>query len=195
MKKILVLLFIVFLIGISFAEEKTLFGGDLKELEHGIYGAVDSRLTMIADEFSYINGWRVAWVIDHSFAIGYTSMDLVNEVDLTDSLELELEYSGFYFEYIYNSQELIHLTGKLLAAWGDTRINLSHFDDQAEYAKDNNIFVIEPSATVEINLLKWMRLDIGASYRYVGDVDLPRYSTSDFSGPAGEITLKFGWDM
>jgi len=51
---------------------------------------------------------------------------------------------------------------------------------------------IEPSALLEINLHKYIRFNIGAGYRIVGDMNYRNFNQSNISGLTGNIGLKFG---
>ena len=53
-------------------------------------------------------------------------------------------------------------------------------------------FVTEPALNILVNVTKHLRIGFGASYRFVGDVELPDLDNKDISGPAGIVTLKLG---
>ena len=56
----------------------------------------------------------------------------------------------------------------------------------------DRFFVVEPTVNAELNLMSFMRLDIGAGYRVVSGVSEWGYSNSDVSGASASATLKFG---
>lgn len=55
-----------------------------------------------------------------------------------------------------------------------------------------NFFQIEPSALLEVNLHKYVRFNIGAGYRFVGQMSYRNLNQSDISGLTGYVGLKFG---
>jgi len=59
------------------------------------------------------------------------------------------------------------------------------------YAWDS-FFVIEPGVVLGINLLKFMRLDAGVSYRYAPGIQLPKTNSNLLNGFNTNISLKFG---
>ena len=72
-------------------------------------------------------------------------------------------------------------------AWSD-----SHYDDNEDYTHSwDSFFVLEPGLMVEMNLVKWMRLNGGISYRYAPGVAMASLPNS-FNNFSGIVTLKFG---
>jgi len=55
-----------------------------------------------------------------------------------------------------------------------------------------NFFQVEPSALLEVNLHKNVRLNVGAGYRFVRQMEYRNFNQSDISGMTGYIGLKFG---
>ncbi|HEY0711139.1 MAG TPA: hypothetical protein VGF45_00575, partial [Polyangia bacterium] len=64
-------------------------------------------------------------------------------------------------------------------------------DDKAGSASDA-VFVVEPNVTVEVNIIKAVRLAAFTSYRFVRDVDLTGLDSGDVSGVSAGLMLKFG---
>lgn len=69
---------------------------------------------------------------------------------------------------------------------GGGKIRIPH-----EYS--DRVLVLQPSAGLEINLLRWFRLGLDGGYRFVTDTDLLEIRDTDVSAFFGELTLKFGW--
>ncbi|OGU56427.1 MAG: hypothetical protein A2X64_03180 [Ignavibacteria bacterium GWF2_33_9] len=203
------------------AQEKVLFGGSLQS---GGYGGPSLSFGQINDEIGLFVGGKGAWVINHTFAIGIGGEGLVSnhkvkgysqevvsflnypETTYIDSSWYlsDFGYGGVYLEYIYNSNELVHLTGTILIGGGHLAYNpepismnqnhYPHYD--SEYLsydrKSSNFFVIEPALNAEINVAKWFRFDAGLGYRLVSSVDMPNTTSEQLSGLYGKITFKFG---
>lgn len=53
-------------------------------------------------------------------------------------------------------------------------------------------FVVEPGLEVEINVTRFFKIGVGASYRFVRESDLTLVSNDDLSGFSGGFSLKFG---
>jgi hypothetical protein len=52
--------------------------------------------------------------------------------------------------------------------------------------------VVEPGLEVEINVTRFFKIGLGASYRLVRQSDLITVSDKDLSGFSGGLSLKFG---
>jgi len=60
--------------------------------------------------------------------------------------------------------------------------------------KLDKFFYIEPTVNLEINLLKWFRINAGIGYLWVDNIQgMPGLSTSDVRSITGTIVFKFGW--
>ncbi len=57
---------------------------------------------------------------------------------------------------------------------------------------ESNFFQIEPVALLEINLHKYVRLNLGAGYRFVGQMEYRNFDQSDISGLTGYLGLRIG---
>ena len=53
-------------------------------------------------------------------------------------------------------------------------------------------FVFEPAANVELNIVSFLRINAGVSYRFVSGVNFDDLKNSDLAGISGQLTLKFG---
>ena len=54
------------------------------------------------------------------------------------------------------------------------------------------IWVLEPTVSLEMNVMKFFRIGAGASYRYVLGVDSGGLTNEDFGGLSAMLILKFG---
>jgi len=71
-------------------------------------------------------------------------------------------------------------------------IHGNHYEDSDfAYAWDS-FFVIEPGIVVGVNLLKFMRLDTGISFRFTTGLDLPKTNSILMNSFNVNISLKFG---
>ncbi len=193
MRKFFALMLITAALVYGAEEDKTLFGNG--DINHGGFGAHISEFTSIDGEYAYVSGWKGAWVINRTFSVGFTSMNISTDVNSRDSLILDMGFSGLEFEYIYRSEDLLHIGGKLLLASGTMELEREDSEDERTVVADDHIFVMQPTVTGEVNIARWFRIGAGFGYRIVQDVEMPGFEAADLSGPSGHITLKFGWDM
>jgi hypothetical protein len=182
-------------------EQQTLFSGDVT---HGGYGAVIVKGTTFDGELGVLTGGGGAWLINNTIAIGGAGYGLVNDIETSridedgDPMMLDVGYGGLYLAYIYNSDDLVHFTGGLLAGAGGVGYRRSNWE-WSETGHSNNephdaFWVLEPEVMAELNVASWFRIGLGGSYRFAFGVDEDEigYSNQDISGPSGTLMLKFG---
>lgn len=160
-----------------------------KPVANGGYGAPEMRVTTLAGSAGILFGSQGGWVHDHVFVLGGAGYGLVNDVtptmDGTKSAAIGLGYGGVRPGFVLGSDRFIHLTGGLLLGAGGIRAGA----DGAE--RSDVFFVVEPDVAGEMNIVRWLRLAVGASYRMpFGDTAGLRFT--QVSGPAGTLALKFG---
>ena len=166
-------------------QEKTLVSGGI---ESGGFGGPVVKFSGVTDEFAVFVGGRGGWIINSTFVIGGGGYGLTNDIrfpigqDDAPHRRLEFGYGGGELEFVAMSDEVVHFTGLVLVGGGG--LTFDRYDDA--------VFVLEPSANLELNIVRWCRLNIGAGYRFVSGVDLPGFSNSDFSAFFGQVTAKFG---
>ena len=110
-------------------------------------------------------------------------------------------YGGLKLEYRLNPSKKINVAFPLIIGGGGAAYSTYGHDDWHKYEGDedydyayawDSFFVIEPGVVLGINLLKFMRLDAGVSYRYAPGVELPNTSSSVFNSLNTTVSLKFG---
>lgn len=180
-------------------EEQTLFGGD--SLSVGFYGGPDFKISMINDEIDFFSGGRGGIILNGNFSIGGGGYDLIgsHELDIplngsTEKAKLDFGYGGLFLEYINSTNRAFHFTINSLIGWG-TATYSKQFKSTDEYYDDewDGCFVLEPGVSLEMNLTKNMRMDIGASYRWVQGTNFTYIEDTDLSGLSLNFTLKFGF--
>lgn len=192
MKKTLFIFTVIILASTLRAQEQTLVG---KNIDNGGYGGLVWKLTSIKGNSALIAGARGGWIIDHTFAIGGGGYSTISDIkaellnENNEPLYLILDYAGLELEYIHNSDKLIHWTFHTLLGGGEVR--LTEHDSEDKIASDD-LWVIEPSLDIDLNIAKWFRLGMGVSYRFVTGVDGDLIKSSDVSGVNGLLILKFG---
>lgn len=193
MKRLTVVLAILICSLTTFAQEETLFGD--RYIEHGGFGGPAVKFTSINDEFGVLVGGRGGWIINHALVIGGGGYGLVNEVEMGlneqgERQYLNFGYGGFEMEYIISSDDLMHFTFQALIGAGGVSLRTGDFED---FGNDTDgFFIAEPSIGLEMNILRFLRLHVGASYRFVNGVKSFGLKDSELSGPSASFTMKFG---
>ncbi|MCO5250076.1 MAG: hypothetical protein M9949_01495 [Candidatus Kapabacteria bacterium] len=204
----LVLFFIVCMKTFSNDRQETLFGGD--SVTWGGFGAPEFKLSEVNGEFALYLGGRGGVIINNSFIIGLAGYGVVTSHELENyhisgyadsSAYLRVGYGGLYLGYTINPHKVVHITTGLIIGGGGalyTRAYAHHEDDyesrnKQKFTYESSPFmVIEPSIGAELNITKFMRFEVGASYKIISYVELPVTKNSDISGLSGYITFKFG---
>jgi hypothetical protein len=183
MKKLLLLLILI-LVSLPLAanaQEKTLIGG---EIESGGYGGPVLKLSGVNNEFCVFIGGRGGWIINHAFIVGGGGYGLVTDI-YVDSKKLNVGYGGLELGYVFLSDSLVHFTVHSLFGFGGVSF-------ESDPASADEIFVIEPEATVVLNVTEFFRIAAGISYRLVTGVTTSGVSDASLSGLSGMLVFKFG---
>ncbi|HEY0705865.1 MAG TPA: hypothetical protein VGG33_03665 [Polyangia bacterium] len=176
-------------------EMPTLIAGPIT---HGGFGGPMVGYTRVNGEDAVAVGARGGWLINHRLVIGGGGWGIANDLAVpkgaaTDPRQQRLTfgYGGFWTEYIFTPMRLVHGSIGALIGGGGLTYQQDDTDDKAGSASDA-VFVVEPNVTVELNVIKAMRLALFTSYRIVRDVDLAGLDSGAVSGFSGGMMLKFG---
>jgi len=187
-------------------EISTLFGNREGGIDHGGWGALTFGYSKVNDKDTYLMGARGGWLIDHHFTIGLAGNGIISdkeyyELDLEDptkGFNLAGGYGGLFFEAIIAPNSPVHVTiPVIIGAGGISYIENSSWNDYNNnyepYILDSDaFFVFEPGLEIELNLVRFMRLSVGGSYRYTSKVDMVGTSETMLRGFNGYFGLKFG---
>ncbi len=159
----------------------------------GGYGAFTIKSSWLNDDYALLMGGRGGLVINHAFVFGGggygLSNDILVDVPLGPSQRyMDFGYGGIYFEYILASRKLLHLSTNVLIGAGGVVLSDEYY--YPEY--DDAFFVLEPGADLELNFSQHFRMGLGGSYRYIAGAALFGIRSQDLSGPAINLTFKFG---
>jgi hypothetical protein len=178
---------------------KTIFGN--KKISHGGYGAFTIGYSQIDGKDAFITGGRGAWVIGHSFALGIGGSGFANDMYFDNSpgsqeYSLEGGYGGLVLEPILLPKFPVHLSFPcLIGAGGVAYIHSTYNDnfDSDMYVEASNAFLVaEPTVELEINLLRFVRLALSASYRFTTPTHIINKPNDVLNGYNYGFTLKFG---
>lgn len=198
------LIFLLTLCGLSVsavAQEQTLISGPI---ENGGFGGPVVKFSQVNDKFAVLVGGYGGWLINHTFMIGGGGFGLANEIrglqaaqllyGTGDNLRLQFGYGGLMLEYIGESAKLIHFYVSTLVGVG--AVDYQYINGYQPYfdnsATASVVFVLEPSANVELNVSRFFRLGAGAGYRLVSGSNLVGVTDAGLSDLSFNLTFKFG---
>jgi hypothetical protein len=110
-------------------------------------------------------------------------------------LYLDGQWFGIRGEYILKPEKVVHLSFPLEVNLGEIELDLKDsFEDQnITVPSDEAWFVnIEPGVALEINLWRYMKLNLTAGYRFVSDITFRNLSEKDLMGFTYSAALKIG---
>lgn len=181
------------------SEIKTLFGN--RHISHGGYGGITFGMDMIDGSYAFHSGFRAAWMIGHSFGLGFAGSGFSNQIEemsgsSNDFYSLSGGYGGILLEPVFAPRLPFHLSFPIVAG-GGTVVNThsERYDDYDwdVYPEEESFFLmLQPGVELEMNLLKCLRLGAGVSWKFTTACDLPGKDRYLFDHPLYQVTLKFG---
>lgn len=180
-------------------EIKTLFKKTNRS--HGFYGSLMAGYTQIDGKNGFCYGFNVARMIGHSLGIGMAGSGFSNEYFLGHQTgahyqSLQGGYGGFFIEPSIFPKFPVHVSFPvLLGIGGVVQMDAwywDQFDYDYAYEDADLFFVAEPGLDIELNLLKHLRLGIGAKYRFTTHTILQGIQQDALNGYSVNMSLKFG---
>ena len=168
------------------------------KVAHGGFGGPFVGFTRLNGESAALVGGRGGWLINHRLVIGGGGMGVATQVAVPSGTtpndadhQLTFGYGGFWTEYVVAPSRLVH--GSLGIMVGGGGLALHRFrGGTVEDLQTDPVFVLDPTASVELNLASFVRLALFVNYRVVTDVDLPGLTSADVSGFGAGGMFKFG---
>jgi hypothetical protein len=179
---------------------KTLFS---KNKSNGFYGAFSLGYSHLDGKDALVSGGRLAFIFDHSLAIGLGGYGFVNNLDYHmyyDNRPLDYTlaggYGGLIIEPIAGGRNPVHFSFPILVGLGGAALiedSPYYWDYDPFNEVDHDLFfVIEPAVELEANLTKWFRTAASISYRYTSKVNLFETNETVLRGLVFNLTFKFG---
>jgi hypothetical protein len=180
-------------------EMKTLLGHDRGG---GGYCSFSTGYTNINDLDAVMFGGRFSWMASHSLGIGMGATGFMNEYHYEAAIDKDVfltgGYGGLYIEPVLFPRLPVHLSFPVLLGIGGISFISVDNEFNENFLEDSKAFLlIEPAAEVELNLTRFLRLAVGASYRLPTpfNVGLPGSYSIDVESlrtPSYTVTLKLG---
>ncbi len=188
--KNLILFFALFLSSLTLfgQQQETLFG---KSNVVGAFGGPIVEYNFANNNTQVSVGGGGAVIIGDFFLGGY-GMGTTNPswIDNVDPFKVELGHGGFWIGGTFPSHKLVHFFSSAKIGWG--AVNIRFYDDNVRI--DDNVFVLEPEAGVELNIFRWFRIAATANYRWVDGIN-PAITGVDrnyYNGFGANLTFRFG---
>ncbi len=178
---------------------QTLIGPDGFLRQAGWYVAPTFGMTGIDGHPGYFTGLRGAFVMNRTFGIGLAASgfgwDVMRSDSPTSSVDRRIAggYGGLLLQYNVASDRLVHGFVDTTIGGGAACYDGHDANRWESCQSATAFFVFEPSANVEVNVTRFMRVAVGAGYRLaLTDTMNKGLGTSDLGGPLARANLEFG---
>lgn len=189
-----------------------------RERRHGGWGGIDTSVTSINGQPTQLFGFSGGFMANRRFTVGFAGQGIASWVEADDGLFnkgtgyegdphfIDGGWGGLLLQWEPWSQAFIH--PNLSATFGvgavtySERVNEDGWDDawdvhadvETDEGRPVGLFgVTELAAGGTLNVARWCRLDVEASYRIVSGVDdLDGLEDGELGGPAFGLGLRFG---
>ncbi len=163
------------------------------------FGAPITELSFINDRPVLSNGLGGALLINQKFFIGAYSLSTVtgisdfvweNNQPVYGSTPVFVQV-GSWAGYNFNPRKALHFTASAKLGYAqilDVRYH-NNWNSSQDYIGGGS-FTATPQIEAEVNLFKWMKLNVGAGYRWVANNSL---GGNTASSPVFSGALMFGW--
>jgi hypothetical protein len=168
--------------------------------ENGIYfsgyGAPVIKFTQFGSTYGLLVGGRGGVLINDRFMIGgggYGFTRNMKETINSEEKELNIGYGGMMLEYHFFPKKLVHFSLGVLAGGGGIGEDDDEDDENDSDRYDGSFYVVEPELNIHLNITRFCRVGIGASYRYIKEIDMFGISDKALSRFSGSVMVAFGW--
>ena len=146
-------------------------------------------------------GGSVAAIFNHKLAVGFTGTGFVGFQNTTINGEkhsMAGGYGGLLIEPIFFSKKAVHFTFPISMGAGQNQ----YFKDSLGYEGWENLYrdefvqdfvYIQPGVNVELNLTKFMRFGVSASYMLSNTINTTPINKTQLDGLTVGANLKLGW--
>lgn len=173
-----------------------------------LYAASTTAITPIGDEAGIKMGGRAVWLKNSRLGFGLAGYAIQNATTLDALLNADHRlaggYGGLHFEYNLNPNDFLHLSFPLMVGGGGmtyVAVDRGNNDDERFNVDAQAVFMLEPGVSLEMNLLRYLKIGFDVTYRVSSDSQLNHsidqdgqeiLSASGLNGISAGFTVKFG---
>jgi hypothetical protein len=178
---------------------ETLLGPDGFLSDSGFYLGPNVGVTVIQGGAVAMGGVRGAWVMNRTFGLGFAGNALgandvaFGSVDRDGSRRMRGGYGGLLLQYNIGEGRLLH--GYVDTTLGGGALVYDSAPSRAggPVSDTRGFLSAEPTVNLELNVSAFMRVAIGAGYRFaLAEVSKGGPSGGDLAGPVARMNLEFG---
>ncbi|MCK5170004.1 MAG: outer membrane beta-barrel protein [Bacteroidales bacterium] len=210
MKKIFTILLLALFVQVSFAQEEetkekrgsdinTIFSEENLKFTGGFIGP-EFKVSDTYDDYGLLIGGRIGAIINDNFLIGIGGYGLTTKSTFpmnNDIYRISMGYGGLAMEYTLFRKKAIHFSIPVMVGAGGYSF---YEDDSNDFWNNYNeidnsaAFIVEPGVNIELNLAKFIKFSVGASYRlvYGTNFDVVDITNEELSDLSFNASFKFG---
>jgi hypothetical protein len=163
--------------------QETVFGRDGLHFS-GIWGAFTNTYSFYDEDRGYHSGGTVGLEFGRTIFLGYAWGKLRDDIALPGGTSsFRLRQKNVVLSVMPNAYQVIHPVLSFQA--GSGRVTLSD-------GEDDRVFILQPSAGMELNVFKWFHVGVEGGYRFVTENDLDQVTKEELSAPFAQLNLRFG---
>lgn len=159
----------------------------------GFFIAPQFGLTSMDGSNTSIFNLRGGLTLESKFSVGAYFATSLNEIEPSSEAvpNLYMDYwsVGGFAEYTLFTDRIVHLSIPLYIGYGEVEMDNDIGNVQLG---ESNFLQLEPSLLMEVHINPFVRLNLGASYRFIGSMEYRNFDQSDLSGITGYFGLKLG---
>jgi hypothetical protein len=178
-------------------ETKTIFGNKKPHIGYFINPFI--QIGEIAGFTSVLPGIGAGVTFNNKLTLELSYKFIANEYtpvgEIDKRLYLDQKYGALKFEYSFFPTKAVHLNLPVDIGIGHTELDLkdSYESDSIHTPNGDAWFAyIEPGLSLEINLIKYLKFNIGAGYRIISSVSYRSLSEKDIMGFTFSTGFKIG---
>jgi len=172
---------------------------DRRNVVHGVYLGLGTYLGEIDGKSTFHGAFRVAYVANRQFEVGFIAVGFYSQQDLQvsnlETLDLAGGYAGLHVEPILFGDSKINLSFPVTMGAGGAVLIDSRADDvdiDTDSDDWDEVFVIEPGVNMLYNLSRYVQLEVGMRYRFSTRLDLDPDVIKNINGFSAGMTVKVG---
>jgi hypothetical protein len=177
-------------------DTKTVFGKGKPEI--GYFVSPSFQFGEIAGSTAVLPGLGIGIVLNNRIYLGlnykYIATENTPEGESDNRLYLDQRYCGLRFEYAIQPKSVVHFNFPVELGVGETELDLKDsYENEGLVPTDDAWFAyLEPGVALEINLNKYIKLNISGGYRFVSNVSFRNLTENDMMGITCSAGLKIG---
>ncbi len=174
---------------------------DRRNVVHGVYVGIGMAYGEIEGEDTYIGSFKVAYVANQQFEVGFIAKGLYSRQDVFNPRsgqndDLFAAYAGFHLEPILFGKSLVSMSFPLFIGGGGVGyVDRDSIDnDNVDIDEDDldAVFVLEPGVSALFNISRYVQLEAGVKYRFSSKIELTDSPIDRINGFSAGIGVKLG---